>query len=165
MSATEQAFPPTEVEVIEVKTLPAATLIRSAGAENYFRANGQLFQPLFRYISRHDIAMTTPVEAHIEPGEMLFYIGSDAASRPLPAERGVEIVEYPERQVVSIGLRGGYSEKQFEEGKAALEAWLAQQSDWRALGEARAVYWHGPMTPWFMRRAEVHLSVERIPRT
>jgi len=163
MTATEQAFPPTEVGVIEVKTLPAATLIRSAGAENYFRANGRLFQPLFRYISQHDIAMTTPVEAHIEPGEMLFYIGVDAAARPLPPARGVEIVEYPARQVVSIGLRGGYSVEQFEEGKAALTTWLAQQNDWRVIGEARAIYWHGPRTPWFMRRAEVHLPIERIP--
>jgi len=163
MTATEQAFPPTEVGVIEVKTLPAATLIRSGGVENYFRANGRLFQPLFRYISQHDIAMTTPVEAHIEPGEMLFYLGSDAAARPLPPARGVEIVEYPTRQVVSIGLRGGYSVEQFEEGKAALTTWLAQQNDWRAIGKARAIYWHGPRTPWFMRRAEVHLPIERIP--
>ena len=75
--ATEQAFPQTAVNTIELKTLPAATLIAASGDGHYFERSNSLFRPLFSYIQRNDIAMTTPVEAGMQPGLMYFYIGDD----------------------------------------------------------------------------------------
>ena len=72
--ATEQAFPPTAPGVTEVKTLPAGILLKSAGRGNYFEQSDGLFMPLFRYISRHNIEMTTPVEARIDDAAMYFWV-------------------------------------------------------------------------------------------
>ena len=68
--AYDQAFPRTEPGVIEIKTLPAGRLLACQGDGDYFDQSNSLFGPLFQYIRSHDISMTTPVEARIEPGTM-----------------------------------------------------------------------------------------------
>lgn len=160
--AAPQAFPQTPVDTIEVKTLPAATLIATESQDNYFDQNGTLFRPLFQYISRNDIAMTTPVEAEITPGKMYFYIGEDAAKRALESTETVSVYQFPQRLVLSIGTQGSYSRKNFETAKKSLQDWLAQQDQYQATGSARAIYWNGPFTlgPW--KRAEVHIPIEPI---
>ncbi|MBC2601992.1 heme-binding protein [Puniceicoccus vermicola] len=160
MSATEQAYPETPVGEIEIKKLPGATLIVSKSGKSYFEEDNQLFRPLFRYIQDRDIAMTTPVEAEINPGEMFFYIGDGVESEELTNTDDVTVRELPERSVASIGVRGSYSSSNFQEAKAKLEAWLANQSDWRATGDAKGVFWDGPFTLWFLKRFEVHIPVE-----
>ena len=163
MSASERAFPPTPVDTIEIKTLPASRLLKATAEDaDYFAASNRLFGPLFRYISENNIKMTSPVEAEIEPGEMIFYLGSDVSEREFASTNAVEVFTVPPRTVLSLGQRGGYSEERFRAGVEALENWLAQQTDWQAAGPARAIYWHGPSTPGFMRRAEVHIPV--VPR-
>ena len=159
VSAAEQAYPKTPAGEKEIKTLPAATLIMSGSDEAYFSENRQLFGPLFRYIQRNGIPMTTPVEAEMDPGRMFFYIGEDQAAEELAGTGEVTVQELPARTVASIGVRGGYSASNFEEARAELEQWLGKQEDWEAAGEARAAFWDGPFTPWFLKRFEVHLPV------
>jgi effector-binding domain-containing protein len=163
MSAAAQAFAPTEPGISEIKTIPAARLLRASGERDYFESSGRLFRPLFRYIQEHEIRMTVPVEAEIEPGAMSFYVGRDAEGRPLEDADEVEVIELPARQVASRGMRGGYSEENFAQARDALEAWLAEHPEWVATGPARAIYWHGPMTPFFLKRAEVHIPVAPRP--
>ena len=122
--AAEQAFPKTGIGEIEVKVLPAATLAASSGEADYFERSDSLFRPLFRYIQSNDIAMTTPVEAEVQPGVMYFYIGGDAADRDLPETDEVKIHQLPERMVLSIGLLGSYSAKNFARGEARLCEWI-----------------------------------------
>ena len=69
------------------------------------------------------------------------------------------MIEIPERTVASLGSKGSYSKANFEKAKARLLTWLESQEDLQAIGEPYAVYWHGPFTPWFMKRFEVHLPV------
>ena len=159
--AYEQAFPKTPVGEIEVKTLPASKLIACHGQGDYFDRSDSLFRPLFRYIQENDIAMTTPVEAEILPSVMYFYIGADAANRPLTKTDTIDVVELPARTVLSLGIRGGYSSENFAKGEALLRAWLSVQEGYRAAGPARAIYWNGPFTPWPLKRSEIHLPIER----
>ena len=161
MSAAEQAYPKTVVGGIEIKTLPAATLIVSKSKKPYFEKDNQLFRPLFRYIQARDIAMTTPVEAEMDPGEMFFYIGADADAEKLTDTDTVTVRKLPERTVASIGVRGSYSTSNFDEATARLKHWLADQEDWQATGTARAVFWDGPFTLWFLKQFEVHIPVQR----
>ena len=105
--------------------------------------------------------MTTPVEAEIKPVVMYFYIGAVAAKRQLAKTDAVDVVELPERTVLSVGLRGTYSGENFAKGEALLRAWLAKQAGYRATGPARAIYWNGPFTPGLLKRSEVHLPLER----
>ncbi len=158
MSAVE-AFPPTPPGTAELKTLPAGVLLKSAGRGNYFDGADNLFGPLFRYISKHDIAMTTPVEARVNDAAMFFWVGPAERAKVAGNGAGVEVVEIPERRVASHGARGGYSRANFEKARAALVAWLAAQPTVEAVGEPYAVYWNAPYVPSFLKRFEVHIPV------
>lgn len=162
MSAKE-AFPPTPAGTTELKTLPAGTLLRSTGRGNYFEAADNLFSPLFRYISKHDIAMTTPVEARINDAAMFFWVAESERSKVAGNENGVEVVPVPERRVASRGERGGYSRGNFEKTRDLLLAWLATQPAIEAAGEPYAVYWNAPFVPPFLKRFEVHVPVRAKP--
>lgn len=159
LMAAEQAFPPTAPNRIEFKTLPAGVLLKSTGRGNYFAAANNLFGPLFRYISRHDIAMTTPVEARIEDAAMYFWVAESQRDKVVGDEGGVEVVTLPARPVASAGGRGSYSEKNYLAVRTQLLTWLTEQPDFVADGEPYAVYWHGPFTPWFAKTFEVHVPV------
>ncbi|MBI5689613.1 MAG: heme-binding protein [Verrucomicrobia bacterium] len=162
--ATEQAFPPTAPGVNELKTLPAGVLLRSAGPGNYFEQSNQLFMPLFRYISKHNIAMTTPVEARIEEGAMYFWVASSQEPKVAGNEGAVVVERMGERTVASRGARGSYSAGNFAKSRAELLSWLAGRPDLEVTGDAYGVFWHGPFTPWFAKRYEVHVPVRtKVP--
>ena len=155
----QQAFPQTAVGACELKTLPAGTLLRSEGRGNYFADANGLFMPLFRYISSHNIAMTTPVEARVDNAAMYFWVAAPERAKVTGSEGGVSVVEVPARQVASIGGRGSYDQAHFERGRDTLSAWLKAQAGVEAAGPAYAVYWNGPFTPWFAKRYEIHVPV------
>ena len=75
--AYEKAFEPTKPGIIELKELPSGRLLESKGDGSYFNSSNSLFGPLFRYIQKNDIAMTTPVEARMDPGAMYFWVSSN----------------------------------------------------------------------------------------
>lgn len=154
-----EAFPPTPADTTELKTLPAGLLLKSAGGGNYFDRANNLFGPLFRYISKHEIAMTTPVEARVDDAAMFFWVAPSEQAKVVGNEAGVEVITIPERRVASRGGRGGYSRENFEATRQALLGWLATQPDVEAAGAAYAVYWNSPMMPFFMKRYEVHIPV------
>jgi hypothetical protein len=158
MSAQE-AFPPTAPGTTELKTLPAGVLLKSAGRGNYFDGADNLFGPLFRYISKHNIAMTTPVEARVDEAAMFFWVAESERAKVAGNETGVEVITVPERRVASHGERGGYSRANFEKARATLLAWLAGQPAVEAAGEPYAVYWNAPYVPFFLKRFEVHVPV------
>ena len=164
LMATEQAFPPSPVGAPELKTLPAGVLLKATGKGNYFdQANG-LFRPLFNYISSHDIAMTTPVEAKIDDAAMFFWVAKSERAKVAGSANGVEVVEIPERGVASLGARGSYSAQNFSKTSDELLVWLATRQDVEAAGAPYAVYWSGPFTPGFLKRFEVHVPVRVIAR-
>ncbi len=158
MSATE-AFPPTPAGTAELKTLPAGVLLKSAGRGNYFDGADNLFSPLFRYISKHDIAMTTTVEARVNDAAMFFWVAESERSKVAGNEGNVEVVTIPERRVASRGERGGYSRANFEKTRDLLLVWLAARTDVEAAGEPYGVYWNAPYVPPFLKRFEVHIPV------
>ncbi|MAH39828.1 MAG: hypothetical protein CML08_00275 [Puniceicoccaceae bacterium] len=160
-SASESVFEQTPDGVIEVKTIPASTVLVKRSQVPYFESNN-LFMPLFWYITTRRIAMTTPVEVGIQPGEMYFYVGSDASQRSLKSSGSVSVEQLPRRTVASIGYRGAYSERNFQRAKTKLEGWIAQQGEYNASGEARAIYWNSPSVPDAQKHAEVHISLQSL---
>ena len=161
-SAYEQAFAKTNVGEFEIKALPAARLIACQTDAAYFEDNNHLFRPLFRYISSRDIAMTTPVEAEMNPGVMYFYIGSEVGSDALDTTESVSVHEIPKRLVASLGVRGGYSEHNFNKASAKLNAWLLKNPVYEATGKVRGIFWNGPFIPGFFKRFEVHIPVQLL---
>jgi DNA gyrase inhibitor GyrI len=161
-SAYEQAFPKTASGTYEIKTLPAARLIATQTDAAYFEGNNGLFRPLFRYIQANDIPMTTPVEAEMDPGVMYFYIGSDIDPAVLKETDRVSVHQMPERIVASFGVRGAYSEDNFEDAAQKLKAWLRENEEYEATGEARGIFWNGPYVPGLFKRFEVHIPVRKV---
>ncbi len=157
--AYESIYPRTAVGTLEIKTLPARTTLIASAPGDAFKDRGAAFRQLFSYINANKVAMSVPVEASASTNEMLFLVGSDGSGRSLASGKGVTVRTLPEVTVASIGLRGGYSRKNYEKGLARLRAWLAAQPEWQAAGEPYAVYWNSPFMPVFLRKSEIHLPV------
>jgi hypothetical protein len=150
----------TPIGEIKVLQLPARTALEATSERSYFSENNGLFRTLFRYISKHDLSMTTPVEAEIEPGKMRFFVGNSDANKPQPTTGSVSVKQLEPSLVVAIGIRGSYNEQSFEEHREKLLEWVEQSNEYQPTGSpAYAVYWDGPFTPWFLKRSEVHLPI------
>lgn len=157
--ATEQAFPPSPIDAAELKVLPAGLLLKVSAPGNYFDQSNRLFGPLFSYISSHEIAMTTPVEAQIEGATMFFWVANSQRAKVAGSAGAVEVVEMPKRWVASLGARGSYSAENYAKTRDQLLAWLGQRKGVVAAGSPYAVFWSGPFTPGFLKRYEVHVPV------
>ena len=142
--------------------LPAGVLLKTSATGNYFDQSNRLFRPLFSYISYHEIAMTTPVEAKIESAAMFFWVAKSQRAKLAGSTGAVEVVEIPERWVASLGARGRYSAQNFAKTRDQLLAWLGQRKEVEAAGSPYAVYWDGPFTPGFLKRFEVHVPVRSV---
>jgi effector-binding domain-containing protein len=161
LMAIESAYPMTGAGVCEIKTLPAGVILQARSSGDYFSENNGLFRRLFQTIQQNKVPMTTPVEAGMRPGTMIFYLDPESAKRgDLQMVDGVTRKRVGERVVASIGIRGGYSKESFEKHTQQLREWLKSQPKYQAVGEAYAVYWNSPFTIWFLKRAEVHLPVQ-----
>ena len=158
--AYDSAYPMTGAGICEIKTLPAGVVLKARSDGDYFRENNGLFRRLFQAIQRNEVPMTTPVEAGIRPGTMIFYLDPKSAERTdLELAGGVERVEKKERVVASVGVRGGYSKESFEVNAERISEWIKTQPGWKAEGEPYVVYWNSPFVIWFLKRSEVHLPV------
>ena len=149
----------TPVGEIKILQLPARTALEANADQSYFSENNGLFRTLFSYISKHDLSMTTPVEAEIEPGKMRFFVGGKDANKSRPNTDTVEVKELEPMQVLAIGIRGSYDEENFLENRDRLVRWIREQADYEAAGDPYAVYWDGPYIPWFLKRSEFHLPI------
>lgn len=154
-----EAFEKTTPGEIEIKELPAGRLLESKSEGDYFDQSGQLFRPLFSYIQKNGISMTTPVEAQIAPGKMYFWVAEDQKEKAADGNADVTVIDVPRRKVASIGARGSYSKANFEEAQAKLLEWIESSDSAKPAGEPYAVYWNGPFTPWFLKTFEVHVQV------
>jgi len=152
----------TDVDVIEIKTIPAAALMESAANGNYFDHSGDLFRPLFKYLQSSELTMTAPVEADIQKGKMRFFVEKSKKDDSLSGNDEVKVIRRPDRTVLCIGIRGSYSNSNFEEGLAKLNKWLNNNKGLRKVGDPIAVYWNSPFNLWFMKRSEVQIPVEKI---
>ena len=129
MASTESWYAATEPGVIEVKEIPAAKLMVAGSAS---AADDSMFGRLFRYIYRHEVKMTVPVEGPIGRNEMRFYAGS----------------------------RGSYSWSNIQAAEHKLNDWLTKNPRYLRAGETYAVFWNGPYDPGIVKRFEVHKSVK-----
>jgi effector-binding domain-containing protein len=161
--AYESMHEKTSVGEIRILELPARIALEATSDDHYFAENNGLFRKLFGYISTHDLTMTTPVEADINPGKMRFFVGEQDAEKPRPNTSVVTVRDLEPITVVAIGIRGSYSEENFTENKTALLTWLKENPDYEQAGSAYAVYWDGPFIPWFLKRSEIHMPIQ--PRT
>jgi effector-binding domain-containing protein len=149
----------TPVGEITLINLPERTALEARTDKSYFSEDNGLFRKLFRFINQNDISMTTPVEADINPGKMRFFVGNKDLSQKIKSSDQVKVLIIPSRKVVSIGIRGGYTQKRFKENLLRLNKWLDSNTTYESDGEPYGVYWNGPFVPGLLKRSEIHIPI------
>ncbi|MBI1372211.1 MAG: ABC transporter substrate-binding protein [Phycisphaera sp.] len=168
-----EGFPaPGPVGEIIVKHYPAYRAAFVASGEGHKGMNG-MFRPLFNHIKKNDIAMTAPVrmsyaEASTDgddtkgPASMAFYYRSTGLGK-VGEDDGVRVEDRPAVTVVSIGVRGDYSDKRFHAALSKLEAWLDEhKAEYHRAGDALYLGYNSPFVPGFLKFSEVQLPIEAI---
>ena len=160
LMAYETMFEQTPVGEIKIVELPERIALEAKSSGPYFQSDNGLFRKLFRYISTNDVAMTTPVEADIDPGKMRFFVGAKDQGKNISSTEDVEVRKIAPQKVLAIGVRGSYSKKKFMDNKQKLIQWLDKEKKYEVAGEAYAVYWDGPFVLGFFKRSEVHIPIK-----
>ena len=158
--AYETMFEQTPVGEIKIVELPERIALEATSSGSYFKSDNRLFRKLFRYISTNEVAMTTPVEADIDPGKMRFFVGAKDQGKDISSTEDVEVRKIAPQKVLAIGVRGSYSKKKFMDNKQKLIQWLDKEKKYEVAGEAYAVYWDGPFVLGFFKRSEVHIPIK-----
>ncbi len=79
---------------------------------------------------------------------------------PRPVDPAVRIRLLPEHWVAVRRYSGTWSERNFAENEATLLA-AVNAAGLKIAGPSRFAAYNGPFTPWFLRRNEVMLPVQR----
>lgn len=169
--------PPGPVGQVMVKTYPAyrAAIVREDSSSG--RNMDNAFGKLFNHIKQNQIAMTAPVEMQYQPATPsdaaneqtqgrfvnMMFLYRDPQMGQVGPQGEVEVIDVPAQMVVSIGVRGGYREKNVQEPLAKLQAWLETHADqYRVAGPPRYLGYNSPFVPSFLRFSEVQIPVERV---
>jgi hypothetical protein len=163
--------PPTPPGAIEIKSYPAVRRAQVSGTSHPDWGMNMAFWPLFRHISRRDIAMTSPVEIDYEgltpdKGDRpdrwtmsFLYRTSDLG--PVGTDRAVEIVDAEPMAVAAIGFRGSYSLDRVRQNLKELILWVEKSPDWEPAGEPRALFYNGPEKRGRDKWGEVQVPIRR----
>jgi len=170
-ASTPEGWPElTPVGKVEIKDYPvyrAATVVDVSIQSAEDDPMEPMFMTLFNHIKKNDIAMTAPVDMGFD-GEpdaprmtnMAFlYRSTDVGA--VGSDGAVRVEDLQPRTFASVGVRGNYTKANFKEGLQQLNAWLAENRQWRPDGPARYLGYNSPFVPWFWRYGEVQVPVQR----
>ena len=108
------------------------------------------------------LPMTAPVTQTAAPGGFVVQFvlpkGVTLANAPEPLDARVQLREVPPSQVAVIRFSGFWSESNYDEHLAKLQAAL-RAADLAWSGEPIYSRYNAPFVPWFMRRNEIWLSL------
>jgi hypothetical protein len=185
-----QAIEETKYEVIEREGnfelrqysphIVAETLVEG----DFSKAGNEAFRRLAGYINGHNrrkqtIPMTAPVsqEADFVKIPMTAPVNQERAGEkwrftflmpaeyslgtlPEPLDSRVELREVPERLMAALKYSGSWSESRYEEKKMQLMQEIEKRG-LKQMGEPVFARYNPPFMPWFLRRNEVLIPVDR----
>jgi hypothetical protein len=82
-------------------------------------------------------------------------------SLPDPLDESIKLVEEPGRLMAAVRYSGTWSSQLYEKNKAQLRAFIQEQGLKQVGAEIWARY-DPPFMPWFLRRNEVLIPVDRF---
>lgn len=110
------------------------------------------------------LEMTAPVTQAAAPGgyvvQFVLPKGVTLASAPEPLDPRVQLREEPARRVAVIRYSGLWTQANYDEHLALLQSAL-RDAGLRWSGEPVLSRYNPPIMPWFLRRNEIWLSVDR----
>jgi DNA gyrase inhibitor GyrI len=167
---------------IEIRDYEPSIVAETVVSGDFEDAGNSAFRRLFKYIdgnnvTQEEIAMTAPVsQERSEKIAMTSPVGQQPApggwavsfmmpasytieTIPEPKDDSVAIREMPAYRAAAIRYSGFWSEKNYQEHLAELNAWLDANGYQRA-GEPVWARYDAPFKPWFLRRNEILIPVE-----
>jgi hypothetical protein len=78
---------------------------------------------------------------------------------PKAIASNIEIEDIPPMTVVSLGLKGGYSYRNYREGLVRLEDWLKQHPEYEIARLPRRFFYDGPYIPDVLKRSEIQIPI------
>jgi hypothetical protein len=131
--------------------------------KNRAQASIAMTAPVEQQKGSEKIAMTAPVEQVKTGNEYVVRFVMPAAytmaTLPEPLDPAVRLREIPGRKIATVRYSGTWSKKRYEQKKALLETFIAEQG-LSAAGEAVFARYDPPFQLWFLRRNEVLIPVE-----
>ena len=141
-----------------------ARLFAYISGENRSREKIAMTAPVTQNPSPQKIAMTAPVEQQRTAGGWTVAFAMPKAysleSLPVPQDPEVALRRVPARRMASVRYSGTWREKRYRRYLRELEAWIAK-TGLRVANEAVWARYNPPFTPWFLRRNEILIQVER----
>lgn len=143
----------------------AETLVQG----DFSSVGNEAFQQLFGYISGRNrkaqsIPMTAPVNQERVGNEWRVAFVMPADSRlsdlPAPLDPSVILREIPGRTMAALTYSGTWSKKRYDKHLTILKEHL-KELGLKATGEPVFARYNPPFTPWFLRRNEILIPVER----
>ncbi len=120
--------------------------------------------PVSQETQSEKIAMTAPVgqEKSGDRWRITFVMPSKYAldTLPEPIDSRIELKQEPGRLMAAVRYSGTWSRKGYEENKERLLAWIEEQG-FEQTGDPVWARYNPPFMPWFLRRNEVLLPVDR----
>lgn len=152
-------------ELRDYPALRVAEVVRTGPRREAVRAG---FGPLARYIFARErpgdkIAMTAPVtQTPQDEGrwavQFIMPSGYTLADLPAPAGADVSLHEWPAARRAVIRFGGVATDASIAEAEARLRSWIDRQG-LQATGAPLYAYYNDPLTPGFLRRNEVLLTL------
>jgi hypothetical protein len=132
--------------------------------ENKKKESISMTAPVGQEAGSEKIAMTAPVSQEKKDSQwrITFLMPAEYTLEmlPDPKDTRVMLAQEPGRLMAAVKYSGTWSEEGYEENKALLEEYIQK----RGLTKAGAPVWaryDPPFMPWFMRRNEVLIPVEK----
>ena len=171
-AALPKNFPkPGPIGQVVTKTYPAHRYAKTVSPEDD-TGRSKMFRSLFRHIKKNSIAMTSPVNMEygprvggnkepMQPVSMAFYYASQDIGET-GDDDGISVRDMPGQTVLSVGVRGSYSNANFAKGLALILAFMNEHADdYRPIGNPRYLGYNSPFVPDFMKYGEVQIPVTK----
>lgn len=162
----------TDIQDMQVRLYQACVLAEITMTGEPSRVGTMAFGPLVGYISKNDIAMTSPVLQQAVPVDQagissqwnvsfVMPAGTDISDLPLPSDTRVSLREIPEQLAAAITWSGSWKYSEVEKRIGHLRNSI-ERNGYVAVGEPRWARYDPPWKPWFARRNEVIIPIAPI---
>jgi hypothetical protein len=153
-----------EGEMDEVGNEGFRRLFGYISGNNQKKQSISMTAPVTQEKTAEKIAMTAPVTQERAGGKfrITFMLPSEYTleTLPEPLDSRVALAAEPARLVAAIQYSGTWSLKRFEEHKKKLDDWILKRG-LKPLADPVWARYDPPFKPWFLRRNEVLIPVER----
>lgn len=140
-------------------------LFRYISGDNQTKKTISMTAPVAQEMRSEKISMTAPVTQEKKGNywSIAFVMPAEYTmdTLPIPTDARVTLRSIPARLVAAMTYSGTWSESRYEEHKAMLDRMMSKRK-LKTAGEYIYARYNPPFTPWFLRRNEVLVPVERI---